>query len=84
MEASYRFFENKDCKYFPCHQGMGGADFSCLFCYCPMKPYADCLGYPTYITNRYGKRIKDCTNSTVPHRPQNYDAIMDFLKTKNQ
>ena len=52
MEASYRFFENKDCKYFPCHQGMEGADFNCLFCYCPMNPYADCLGNPTYITNQ--------------------------------
>ena len=22
MENSYRFFENKDCKYFPCHKGL--------------------------------------------------------------
>lgn len=84
MEASYRFFENKDCKYFPCHQGMEGEDFNCLFCYCPMNPYEDCLGTPSYLTNRHGKVIKDCTGCTFPHRPQNYDAIMNFLKKQNQ
>ena len=33
MENSYRFFANKDCKYYPCHQGLEA--FNCLFCYCP-------------------------------------------------
>ena len=29
MKNSYRFFENRDCQYFPCHQGL--EDFNCLF-----------------------------------------------------
>lgn len=34
MENSHRFFENRECKYFPCHKGL--EDFNCLFCYCPL------------------------------------------------
>ncbi|MGN1180093.1 MAG: cysteine-rich small domain-containing protein, partial [Suilimivivens sp.] len=30
MENSHRFFENRECKYFPCHKGL--EDFNCLFC----------------------------------------------------
>ena len=33
---SSRFFENRDCAYFPCHAGMDGEPFNCLFCYCPL------------------------------------------------
>ena len=47
MENSYRFFENKDCKYFPCHQGL--TDFNCLFCYCPMYQLPACPGNPSYL-----------------------------------
>lgn len=41
------FFENKDCKYFPCHKGL--ADFNCLFCYCPMYRLEHCPGNPRYF-----------------------------------
>ncbi|MFW5671451.1 MAG: cysteine-rich small domain-containing protein, partial [Acetivibrio ethanolgignens] len=34
MENSYRFFENRECKYFPCHKGL--KELNCLFCYCPL------------------------------------------------
>lgn len=77
MENSYRFFENKDCKYFPCHQGL--EDFNCLFCYCPMYCKQNCLGHPEYKEIR-GKVIKVCTNCTFPHVPEHYDDIMTFLK----
>ena len=54
MENSYRFFENKDCGYFPCHKGL--EDFNCLFCYCPMYTLEKCPGKPEYFA-RDGKRI---------------------------
>lgn len=80
MENSYRFFENKECKYFPCHKGL--KEFNCLFCYCPLYLKEHCLGNPTYIQK--GERtIKDCTNCTFPHQPGNYDRILQALKEKD-
>ena len=77
MENSHRFFENKDCRYFPCHKGL--KDFNCLFCYCPMYFKEKCLGKPEYKEVR-GKVIKVCTNCCFPHVPEHYDDIMTFLK----
>lgn len=77
MEQSYRFFENKECKYFPCHKGL--EEFNCLFCYCPMYPIKDCPGTPQ-IVEKKGKIIKVCTNCTFPHQPENYDRIVKILK----
>ena len=77
MEQSYRFFENKECKYFPCHKGL--EEFNCLFCYCPMYPIKDCPGKPQFVEKK-GKIIKVCTNCTFPHQPENYDRIVKILK----
>lgn len=76
MENSHRFFENKDCKYFPCHKDLD--EFNCLFCYCPMYTSEHCLGNPEYMEKK-GKRIKVCTNCSFPHQPENYDKIIKFL-----
>lgn len=76
MEHSYRFFENRDCKYFPCHKGL--TDFNCLFCYCPLYAKERCPGAPERV--RVGEKwVKDCTNCTFPHEPKNYDAIIKCL-----
>lgn len=77
MENSYRFFENRDCEYFPCHKSTG--DFNCLFCYCPLYARQDCPGNPVY-RGKDGERIKDCTNCTFPHRPENYDEVIRRLR----
>ena len=77
MEHSYRFFENKDCKYFPCHEKDG--DFNCLFCYCPLYAMEHCPGQYEYHEIN-GKRIKFCTDCTFPHKPENYDIIIQFLE----
>lgn len=76
MKNSSRYFENKECEYYPCHQGL--EDFNCLFCYCPLHKLAHCPGTPEYI-ELSGKVIKDCSNCTFPHEPKNYDIIMKFL-----
>ena len=77
MENSYRFFENRACKYFPCHKGL--SDFNCLFCYCPLYNREHCPGKPSYM-EKYGMTIKVCTDCTFPHQPENYDIIIQFLK----
>ncbi|MDE6970276.1 MAG: cysteine-rich small domain-containing protein, partial [Eubacterium sp.] len=46
-EYSERFFENKACKYFPCHSGL--KQLNCLFCYCPLYERTHCPGEPAYI-----------------------------------
>lgn len=77
MKNSSKFFENKDCEYYPCHEGM--EHLNCMFCYCPMYRCEKCIGKPEYLEFN-GKKIKDCSGCTVPHRPENYDKIMEFLK----
>ena len=76
MNNSSRFFENRECEYFPCHKGL--EDCNCLFCYCPFNSMEQCPGTPEYIEVR-GKRIKDCSNCVFPHKPENYDVIMELL-----
>lgn len=83
MENSYKYFKNEKCRYFPCHPGMPGDEFNCLFCFCPMNPYEDCLGKPDYIKRPGGKIVKDCSGCAFPHDPQNYRKIMEFLKVRS-
>ena len=78
MKNSYRFFENKECDYFPCHERKD--DFNCLFCYCPLYYIENCPGNPIY-KEKEGKRLKICTNCTFPHKPENYDKIIDIIKS---
>jgi len=72
----YKFCQNRQCEYFPCHQGVEEESFSCLFCYCPLYALGDrCGGGFTYTETG----IKDCSHCTVPHRMENYDRIMDKM-----
>ena len=72
----YQFFQNRECEYFPCHPGADPETFSCLFCFCPMYALGDrCGGSFTYLNNG----IKDCSRCLRPHRPENYDAIMERI-----
>ena len=80
MDNSSRFFENRACEYFPCHEGL--ENFNCLFCYCPMYWFDDCLGSPEFIKSKSGKIIKACTNCNFPHHPEHYDSVMKFVSNK--
>ncbi|MDY2589488.1 MAG: cysteine-rich small domain-containing protein [Agathobacter sp.] len=77
MEDSYKFFQNNKCKYFPCHKGL--TDFNCLFCYCPLYHLENCPGNH-YFKEKNGKALKVCTDCTFPHKPENYEKIISFLK----
>ncbi len=80
MVNSYRFFENRECRYYPCHEDL--KELNCLFCYCPLYNRENCPGNPQY-TEKAGKRIKVCAGCTFPHKPENYEAVMELLKTGN-
>ena len=69
---SYRFFQNRECEYFPCHKTAKEDSFNCLFCYCPLYPLGEkCGGRFTYT--EIG--IKDCSACLFPHCPESYDEI---------
>ena len=72
MNNSYRFFQNKDCEYFPCHKVTDSSYFNCMFCYCPLYALGErCGGNCTYTENG----IKDCSGCLIPHSPGGYDYI---------
>ena len=69
---NYKFFQNLECEYFPCHKGTNGENFNCLFCFCPLYALGDkCGGNFTYTDSG----IEDCSSCLRPHRKENYDAI---------
>ena len=73
MNQNYKFFNHKDCEYFPCHKTNDPDNFNCLFCYCPLYTLGDkCGGNFRYTDNG----IKDCSNCFLPHRRDNYDYII--------
>lgn len=69
----YSFFTNRECEFFPCHKEGDPGNFNCLFCYCPLYALGKrCGGSFNYMVGG----IKDCTNCTFPHRPENYEIIV--------
>ena len=73
----HTFFEHKECEYYPCHSGIG--ELNCLFCYCPLYHLEDCPGSPEW-KEKNGVRVKSCVQCTFPHRKENYDRVMQYLK----
>ena len=74
VKNSFRYFENRDCKYYPCHKM---EHINCLFCYCPLYSH-DCPGNYEMREIR-GRMIKVCTDCTYPHEAENYPEIIRIL-----
>ncbi len=72
-ENNSRFFQNRDCEYFPCHKGITEQEFNCLFCYCPLYTLGKKCG-GNYSCTEEG--IKSCQHCTFPHRRENYPRIL--------
>ena len=72
MPNSYKFFENKDCVFFPCHE-IEENEFNCIFCYCPLYFLGDKCGGNF---KNVGDGIKDCTHCLIPHKPGGYEYVM--------
>ena len=77
MVNSEKFFENRDCKYYPCHKDTD--EINCLFCYCPLYGISNCPG-KYRIIEKEGKSIKTCIDCSFPHKPDNYDKVIAILK----
>ena len=77
MENSYRFYQNRECEYFPCHKVRNEEEFNCLFCFCPLYALGSgCGGNCSYTK----EGIKDCSACLLPHSPKGYDYITDKFK----
>ena len=76
--ADHSFFQNKECAYFPCHEGVKEDCFNCLFCYCPLYSLEECPGKYKFIESK-GKMVKECTECTFPHEAENYELIIALL-----
>ena len=79
-ENDAQYFSNKSCAYYPCHKVDNAEDFNCLFCYCPLNFVEHCPGSPEFIRTKDGRVIKNCMGCDFPHRPENYDTIINFVK----
>ena len=78
MDNSSRFFANRECEYYPCHDM---EELNCLFCYCPLYTIR-CPG--TFkVIDKGERKIKSCVDCTFPHKPENYDKVMEILKEYN-
>lgn len=70
----YKFFQNRQCEYFPCHKGIAEEDFNCLFCYCPLYALGKACGGNCAYTEQ---GFKDCSKCTIPHQRRNYEKIVE-------
>ena len=73
MNENARFFQNRQCEYFPCHPGVPEHEFNCLFCFCPLYALGKACGGQFHYSEHAHKLCSDCT---FPHRKENYDAIL--------
>lgn len=86
-ENHYSYFCNRQCEYFPCHEGGDPENFNCLFCYCPLYVLGkNCGGKFRYLKNGQ----KDCSKCLFPHKRENYEKvteryqeIVDIMKERN-
>ena len=88
MKPSASFFQNRDCEYFPCHEGVDPDEFNCLFCYCPLYALGpDCGGNFTYTK----KGRKNCKGCALPHMRENgvdlvvarYERLADLARRRS-
>ena len=69
----FKFFQHRECEFFPCHKTEDEENFNCLFCYCPLYALGEnCGGNSKYTEDG----IKDCSDCLVPHKKKNYEYIM--------
>ncbi|MCK5718320.1 MAG: hypothetical protein KAH84_00065 [Thiomargarita sp.] len=87
MKFDATFFENRACKYYPCHTNI--KHINCLFCYCPLY-FLDCPGNYTMLKLNNNPTIleksaaiKDCSQCTVVHNPKTgWKTVQKYIGLK--
>ena len=72
-DNDHSYFQNRQCKYFPCHTVEDEDEFNCLFCYCPLYMLGDKCGGSFVYTER---GIKNCRNCALPHSAGGYEHVL--------
>lgn len=72
----YKFYQNTECEFFPCHNIRNTEDFNCLFCFCPLYAVKNCGGKFSYLENG----IKDCSKCVLPHLRDGHDFVMSHVE----
>ena len=73
MSENFKFVQNLQCEYFPCHRVDNKEEFNCLFCFCPLYMLKqECGG-----NFKYTNDVKDCSDCTIPHTKNAYAYVMD-------
>lgn len=73
----FKFMQNSECEYFPCHKTESEQEFNCMFCYCPLYALKDSCG-GNFKYNEKG--IKDCSDCSLPHGKQGYEHVMEHIR----
>ena len=77
-KESFAFFQNKECEYYPCHEGVPEEDFNCLFCYCPLMLLDNCGGDYVIMKNTF----KDCSSCTKNHDKLSWKFVVNKLRER--
>ncbi len=78
LSNDFNHFQNKECRYFPCHDTVSGEDFNCLFCYCPLYFIEDFECGGLYTTTEDG--IKDCSRCGRNHDKDSWKFVLARLR----
>ena len=70
------FFQNVQCEYFPCHEGVAREEFNCMLCYCPLYALGERCGGAFSYTETGAKNCEACA---VPHRGQ---AGVEYVQSR--
>lgn len=81
MSEHYKFFQHRECEFFPCHKTEETEEFNCLFCFCPLYTKGkECGGNFSYTKNG----VKDCSKCLFPHQKTHYDQVISRLRDANK
>lgn len=74
---SYKYFENRDCEFWPCHGYSKEQGHNCLFCRCPLFQVENCIGIQNGDGTILENGVKDCTNCRINH---DYDKANEMSR----
>ena len=72
---SYKYFENHDCVFFPCHTDVSKGH-NCMFCKCPLYNDPECEGVKQGKAVILENGFKDCSECAYNHEYDNAEEMM--------
>ena len=79
MSTNYKCFSHRDCEFYPCHRNADPGPFQLPFLLLSLYFLGrECGGEYRLLDNG----VKDCSDCLFPHRPENYDAVVQKLQQK--